>query len=753
MIRDGGAAAREPRTVRLEADLVVVGGGLAGTCCAITAARAGARVVLVQDRPVLGGNASSEVRLWALGATAHMTNNNRWAREGGVIDELLTENTWRNPEGNAVLFDSVVLDAVLAESNLALLLNTAVHAVDKDGSDRIAGVRAFCSQNSTAYDLRAPLFCDASGDGIVGFLAGAAFRMGAEAEAEFGEKFAPSREYGELLGHSIYFYSKDTGHPVTFVPPSWALKDVPGRIPRHAEFDAKQFGPHLWWIEYGGRLDTVHETETIKWELWKVVYGVWDWIKNSGKFPEAANRTLEWVGLIPGKRESRRFEGPVLLNQHDIIEQRVHPDDVSFGGWSIDLHPADGIYSEKPGCDQWHAKGVYPIPYRCLYSRNLDNLFLAGRIISATHVAFGSTRVMCTLAEAGQAVGVAAATCAREGLKPADVTAPARMHALQRDLLRQGQYIPGVALDDPRDLARAARVSATSELRLSALPPDGPWLKLEHDWAQMLPVAAGPAPRVTFTVRAEAPVTLTVEVRQSSKPFNHTPDETLTSRGIALPAGESAVTLEVPAPINGSHYLFYCLLKNEQVAVRLSESRVTGLVAVEHAWDQTPEHDIGVETFGFWIARRAPEGQNLACTIEPPIALFGPDQARNGVGRPVAGPNAWVAAPGDPSPALTLTWDTPQTIARVELEFDTDWDHPMETVLFRHHARAMPSCVKRYRLRDTAGRVVHESGENHHARNTVRLDPPLVTAGLTVELLETWGPVPKALFAVRCFPD
>ncbi len=228
---------------------------------------------------------------------------------------------------------------------LLLLLNTAVYELDKadDDPDKIEKIHAFCSQNSTHYELTAPLFCDASGDGIVGFLAGAAFRMGAESQEEFGEKFAPTSEYGELLGHSMYFYSKDVGRPVKYVAPSFAI-DVTDKVPRFRSFNAQDFGCRLWWLEYGGRLDTVHDTETIKWELWKVIYGVWDYIKNSGKFPEAETLTLEWVGTIPGKRESRRFEGDYMLTQQDIVEQRPHFDDVAFGGWSIDLHPADGVF-------------------------------------------------------------------------------------------------------------------------------------------------------------------------------------------------------------------------------------------------------------------------------------------------------------------------------------------------------------------------------------------------------------------------
>src|SRR5690606_11873507 len=218
--------ARKLRQEDIHSDLVIVGGGMAGTCCAITAARAGLQVVLVQDRPVLGGNASSEVRLWILGATSHMGNNNRWAREGGVIDEILVENLFRNPEGNPLILDALLLEKIDREPNIRLFLNTAVHDLEKRDADQIKMVRAFCSQNSTEYQLSAPYFVDASGDGIVGFLAGAAFRMGAEPPEAFDERFAPSKDYGGLLGHSLYFYSKDSGKPINYVPPSFAHTEI-----------------------------------------------------------------------------------------------------------------------------------------------------------------------------------------------------------------------------------------------------------------------------------------------------------------------------------------------------------------------------------------------------------------------------------------------------------------------------------------------------------------------------------------------
>jgi hypothetical protein len=444
-----------------------------------------------------------------------MGNNNRWAREGGVIDEILVENMYRNPEGNAVIFDTVLLDKVVSESNITLLLNTAINEVHKSEGDTIKSVTGFCSQNATEYDLEAPLFCDASGDGVVGFLSGAAFRMGAESKEEFGEQFAPSAEYGELLGHSIYFYTKDAGKPVNFVAPSYALQDIT-KIPRYKKFNAKEQGCQLWWIEYGGRLDTVHDTEKIKWELWRVVYGVWNYIKNSGKFPEAQNLTLEWVGTIPGKRESRRFEGDYILRQQDIIEQREHSDAVAYGGWSVDLHPADGVFSERPGCNQWHSKGIYQIPYRCYYSKNINNLFLAGRIISVTHVAFGSTRVMGTSAYGGQAVGMAAVVCKREGLLPREILAKGYISRVQQSLMQQGQHIPGLKFYREDDLVQSATLRASSELRLAELPEDSMLKPLDPAVAQLLPLTNGTVP--AFVVHADTDTPTTTAGRNATIP-------------------------------------------------------------------------------------------------------------------------------------------------------------------------------------------------------------------------------------------
>jgi len=590
-------------------------------------------------------------------------------------------------------------------------------------------------------------------------MAGAAFRMGAESEAEFGEKLAPSEEYGELLGHSLYFYSKDVGKPVSFQAPSFALNDIE-KIPHFRRFNAREHGCQLWWIEYGGRLDTVHETETIKWELWKVIYGVWDYIKNSGKFPEADTMTLEWVGHIPGKRESRRFEGDYLLNQHDVVEQRLHTDAVAFGGWALDLHPADGIFSEKPSCNQWHSRGTYQIPYRCLYSRNINNLFLAGRIISATHVAFGSTRVQATLGAAAQAVAVAAKHCVTQACEPKALLETSRMAQVQQDLLRLGNYIPGVVVKDANDLAQQATITTSSSLSLVQLPDDGPRESLTDSWAQMLPLDVGKSPQITFWVDVIESTQLVIELRTSDRTDNYTPDVVLATQVVTLPAGDNqSITVDFDVEIDEARYVFVCLMKNAAVSIHTSNQRLTGILsvanrqnpAVSNFGKQEPTEDIGVETFEFWIPQRRPLGHNLAFTIDPPLPVFGAKNVINGRSRPTDRPNAWVADFNDDTPTLDLNWETLQTISQVELSFDTDFDHPMESVLLGHPEAVMPFCVKHYRILKCGQKIVTEQTDNHQTQNKIEFDPPLVTDHLVVEFVDVHGDVPPALFEVRCY--
>jgi len=751
---------RELKQTALDVDLVVVGGGMAGVCASLVAARENLRVALVQDRPVLGGNSSSEVRLWVLGATSHLGNNNRWSREGGVIDEILVENLYRNPEGNANLFDALLLDKVMAEPNITLLLDTVVFDLEKKDEQRIEKVAAFCAQNSTRYELRAPLFCDASGDGIIGYLSGASFRVGAEAAGEFDEAFAPAEAYGGQLGHSMYFYSRDTGKPVKFVPPDFALKDITD-IPRYKNFKAGDTGCSLWWLEHGGRLDTIHDTRQIKQELQKVIYGVWNHIKNSGEFPEAETLTLEWVSNLPGKRESRRFEGDYMINQRDVIERHRFDDAVSYGGWAIDLHPGDGVYSKLDSCTQWHSKGVYQIPYRALYSRDISNLFLAGRIISATHVAFGSTRVMATCGHAAQAVGMAAAMCREKELEPRALTQPAEMKELQQRLLATGHYIPEVNAEDPRNLARSASVEASSEFKLKELPAGEDVIPLTGKRAMLLPCRKGTVPDVQFLLKVEKACDMEVQLRIAQRRDNFTPDVTLETQIISLKAGDSVpLNLSFKSKLPQDQYVFVCLLGGHGVGIRASDQRVTGLLSVSQEGNgkvskssvQEPPEGIGVERVEFWLPERRPGGKNFAMKLSGPIDLFGAGEVLRGPQRPTTRPNAWVAAADDADPRLTLKWDQPVSLKTIVLFFDTDFDHPMETVQMGHPEREIPFCVKDFDLLDDRGTVIYQGRGNHRTRHGVELAESVELTELTLRVLATHG-APAAVFQIQCFGE
>lgn len=284
----------------METDITIVGGGLSGVCAAIAAARLGQSVALVQNRPVLGGNSSSEIRVWVVGATSHGIN--RFARETGIMGELFVENQYRNPEGNPYLWDLTVLEAVKAEKNIQLFLNTDVHEIEmaEDEADQIQSVTGWIMGSERRIQFISSMFLDCTGDGLIGFLAGANFRIGREARSEFGEDWAPETADAITLGSTILFYTKDVGQTVKYIPPKLAKDITTTSIPIKRVIRSGDSGCHYWWIEWGGELDTLHDNELIRDELTSVIYGVWDYIKNSGKF-EADSLTLEWVGSIPGK--------------------------------------------------------------------------------------------------------------------------------------------------------------------------------------------------------------------------------------------------------------------------------------------------------------------------------------------------------------------------------------------------------------------------------------------------------------------
>ncbi len=442
-----GSAARQDHRV----DVCVVGGGMAGLCAALAAARHGARTLLVQDRPVLGGNGSSEVRMHICGA--HGDNN----KETGLLEELQLDNAWRNGDGNWSVWDSVLYGAARFQPNLTLLLNTACTdcRTERAGEGlRITAIRAWGLTSQTWHDIEAGLFIDCSGDSILA-ASGAEHRWGRESSEEFGEDIEPPAADGKTMGNTILIQLRRTDEAQRFTPPPWAY-----RFESPADFRFRMDGvkgQNFWWIELGGLDDTIHDADAIRDELLRCAWGIWDYIKNvSPARDQAAHWALHWIGSLPGKRENRRYVGDHILTQHDVRSGGRFDDVVAFGGWTMDdHHPAGLLYPGRPTL--FHpAPSPFGIPYRSLYSRNVENLLFAGRNISVTHAALSATRVMATCAVIGQAVGSAAALCVAKGVTPRGLY-PAHIGELQQQLMADDAWLPGQARAiDP--LTQAARL-------------------------------------------------------------------------------------------------------------------------------------------------------------------------------------------------------------------------------------------------------------------------------------------------------
>ena len=463
-----------------EYDVVVIGGGMSGICAALAAARHGARTALVHDRHVLGGNASSEIRMHICGASENLAKPD--LEESGILHEIMLDNKSRNDYYNFSIWDMVLFSTVKRQKNLTVYLSTAMESCEMGEGSTIRSIDAYQLTTETHWKISGKVFIDCTGNATLGYYAEAEFGTGSEGRDEFGEPDAPGQPNKERMGNTLLFKAVDRGHPVAFKKPDFArtfteeeLKyrthsavhgaQIKGEVDkayvRMTSFSTSSVDYGYWWIELPGETDDIiDEYEQIRDELVSCIYGIWDHLKNGGDHG-AENYDLEWVGMLPGSREGRRLIGDYILNENDILSNRQFEDAVAYGGWPMDIHTAKGLYDfdELPS-RVISFDGAYTIPYRSYYSKNISNLMMAGRDISASKMAMGSTRVMGTCAVGGQAVGTAAALCIKYDCDPRG--AQEHMRELQQMLLKDDAYIPGIWNEDPKDLARRAKVTATS---------------------------------------------------------------------------------------------------------------------------------------------------------------------------------------------------------------------------------------------------------------------------------------------------
>jgi len=446
------------KKVSYETDFLIAGGGMSGVCAAIAAARNGAKVILIQNRSRLGGNASSEIRMHISGASAL---RQVW-RETGILEELVLTEAAENPQRSYEMWDFVLYDKVVSEKNITLLLDTAFIDVQVENGS-VKSISAICSPTEEIYDIKAKYFADCTGDATLAAKAGCEYMWGREEKSRWNESLAVDVADNKTMGNSLLFMSQKHEKGMPYSPPKWARKYTTKDFV-HRKITQWEYG--YWWLELGGMEDTVKEGQQNRHDLLSVLFGVWDYIKNSGNHPESENWALSWVGMIPGKRESRRVVGDFIMKQEDIQSPKMFQDRVAYGGWPLDDHPPGGMnttgvvpYISIP------LKGPYSIPFKSLYAKSMDNLFLAGRNVSVSHVALSSTRVMATCATMGQAIGTAMAYCNQHNLSIRQLAnGQQQMQKFQQLLLRQDQSILGVGNQDENDLARNAKITASTEI-------------------------------------------------------------------------------------------------------------------------------------------------------------------------------------------------------------------------------------------------------------------------------------------------
>ncbi|CEM14129.1 unnamed protein product [Vitrella brassicaformis CCMP3155] len=470
-------------TQHLEADVVVAGGGSAGTSAALASARSGAKTILIQGRGVLGGNASSESKLHMVGADRHGDRGiyrKTETREGGIVEEYTLKNAVDNGQRSHSIFDLILYDMFRTEPNVQLILNAWVVAANKtpakgDTPGTVTEIIAENQESQLRYVIKGKVFIDATGDGRLGAEAGVPYIIGRESQKEYNETLAEPEQDAETMGSSLAFVARNHSQPMKFEPPSWAIRYSEEDF-RYRPIKSGDLMYGYWWIEVAWPFHTIRQNEEIRDTLMEVVLGTWDYIKNSGNFPEAENLALEWLEWWPCKREGRRFRGQYIMTQNDLLpdpfveEENAHAptffwDRVSHAGWNLDLHAVKGVLDTAvPAYASYYIPYVYSTPLRSLVALNTTNVMLAGRLASFSHVVFGSQRVMKTCAAMGQATGTAAAYCALHDIEPWEIANhPDAVWSIQQQLLRDDQYIIGMYNQDPRDYARAARITASSE--------------------------------------------------------------------------------------------------------------------------------------------------------------------------------------------------------------------------------------------------------------------------------------------------
>lgn len=696
-------------------------------CAAIAAARQGRTVSLIQNRPVLGGNSSSEIRVWTRGSTG---GGNLFSEEMGILGELKLANQYKNPEGNPILWDEILLDAVYQEHAISLFLNTlVVDVAHQDG--HIQSLTALEINSERRFQFRSPVYVDATGDGFIAASAGLPYVIGKECNGTYGEEHAPAQFEPTTQGCTILMTFIKRDRPVAFVPPSYAypieyiekLLNNGGRM-----VSEKSNGCDFWWVEFGGQKDTINEIASITLELKRLTLGIYNYIKNSGKF-DADTLELNWTGSLPGKRESRRFVTEYVLTETDILQNRTFNDVAFHGGWYLDFHPSEGIYSKADFCTQIPVD-LYGIPLRCLFSSQIDNLLVCGRILGASHAAFASTRIMDTCALSGQAAGTAASVLVSDQLKTPDLLDKSVYARIQALLVEGDMLLPGYHQET---ISENIHVEASSVI--DGLPgKECGALSCHRDCFLAIPTELAAVSSLFLDAKQEA--LLQVSYRYAALPSRNSKQGEWFHGMLELKQGRTSVDL-----------------------ARFSRKEDAYLLLVLHASHGVSIPLVNKDLVGVLCGLRDSATYHHPLLSIRSFVSYGPENLINGHSRPYNRAHIWLSGKEE-QPTIRLNLEKSRSITAISLFFDCGLSEEMVSSRVAdvdpHHNIQLRSGVSPNLVRDFDVYVrigdedvlVRRIRDNYQRHVMVRFEC-CDTASLLIRFLRTHGSEHTGVYAIR----
>lgn len=739
---------RQFKQVRVKAEVIVVGAGIAGITAALTAARQNKKTVLITDRPILGGSASSEIRVGPCGAAA--PPHNRFARETGIIEEIFNHLHYMASNAGKwrwFYFDQIYFDMVLKQDNLILYLNTSIFEANTE-NNIVKKIKGLQLRSETVYEFSGKMFIDCTGDGTLGFLSGAHYRIGREGKDEFNEVYSPDKPDKKTMGATLLFTTVDAGHPVKFKTPDWAvdIEKLPSfdRIQRSINKmpDGSFYG--FWWVEYGGDIDSIHDDGEIILHLRKVVNGIWGNIKNSGDFKDVENQEINWIGYLPGKRESRRLIGPYIVNAHDMTGQKKFKDSIGFTGWPIDIHPPKGYLSLEHGCTHDYLPGITDIPFRCIYSKNINNILFAGRHISCTHEALGTLRVISTTSVMGQAAGIAAAMCLNMNIFPSDITKN-YIDELQNNLLRTDQSIFSKRLLEEDDFSRKAIASASSEKITEGIIPKT-FRYIDKSYGIILPVESN-LKTVALLMEADDSKEVSIDIYLSDNIYqNYRISKIYKTININV---EKKDWYNLDININNcpGKKIFIIVRRTSGVKLFMGTDKITAILGIE-----TEENAFDKNTIYKTIVDSKCNQLTPCFKTDTIQKLHRASMINNGYIRPLAMPNSWISEKikEDEAEWIKLSFDTERIISEIEIVFNSDLN-PRRIIADINSVN--PEMVKSYELivntKDGEVTIANES-ENYmrfvsHSFNEIK------AIGVKLKITKTWGNPYAEVFDLRVY--